>query len=225
MNFPSVQVNNFFDDVNSVINFSKNQNYSYEKQGRYPGQRTQSINNLDYNLFIYITQKIMRLFYPDVEIFKKTLWEATSFFQKINYDDVKLHNKVGGKGWIHKDNTSLITAIIYLTPNGLNSGTSIYKLKREGSLIDDEEQTIKRNYYQKQYVDEESYCKSLEESYKNYDEIAYFNSNFNSLVVFDSSQSHSANFNLKPGEERLTLITFLNNLTVPYFPVPEMRRI
>jgi len=225
MNFPSIQVNNFFNDVDSVINFSKNQNYIYDKTGLYPGQRTQSLNNLDYNLFVYITQKIMRLFYPDIEIFKKTLWEATSFFQKINYDDIKLHSKVGGKGWIHKDNNSFITAIVYLTPNDLNSGTSIYKLKREGSIIDDEQQMIKKDYYQRKNIDEKIYYKNLEKSFNEYDEIIHFNSNFNSLVAFDSSQPHSANFNLNPGEERLTLITFLNNLIVPYFPLPEMKRI
>ena len=66
MNFPALQVNNFFNDSDSVINFSKNQNYNYHKAGLYPGQRTESLNNLDYNLFVYVTQKIMRLFYPDI---------------------------------------------------------------------------------------------------------------------------------------------------------------
>ena len=225
MNFPALQVNNFFNDSDNIINFSKNQNYNYDKTGLYPGQRTDGLNNLDYNLFVYVTQKIMRLFYPDIEIFKKTLWEGISYFQKINYDDVKLHSEVGGKGWVHKDNNSMITAIIYLTPNDLNSGTSIYKLKKEGSNIDNEEQIIKRDYYQRKNIDEKTYCKYLKQSLNEHDEIIHFNSNFNSLVAFDSSLPHSANFNLKPGEERLTLITFLSNLTVPYFPVPEMRRI
>ena len=116
-------------------------------------------------------------------------------------------------------------AITKQSYNDLNSGTSIYKLKKEGSNIDDEEQIIKRNYYQKKSIDEKMYCKYLKQSINEHDEIIHFNSNFNSLVAFDSSQPHSANFNLKPGEERLTLITFLSNLTVPYFPVPEMRRI
>jgi len=61
-------------------------------------------------------------------------WEYNIYFQKINYDDVKFHNKINGKGWIHKDRFAQITAIIYLTPNGLGSGTSLYKLKSEGYI-------------------------------------------------------------------------------------------
>ena len=35
---------------------------------------------------------------------------------------------------------------------------------------------------------------------------------------------HGAEWDLKPGEERLTLITFFYELKAPWYPVPEMRR-
>jgi len=45
------------------------------------------------------------------------------------------------------------------------------------------------------------------------------------MFLFDSSHFHSANFDLEENEERITLLSFINNITVPYFPIPEMNKI
>jgi len=224
MNFPTIQVNNFFDNVDTILDFSKNQNFDYDKLGSYPGQRTKCISELDFDLFVYINSRIFRLFYPDYNTFNSVEWKATTYFQKIKFEDIDLHVKNNGKGWIHKDYSSLLTGIVYLTPNDLLSGTSVYKFKREGSNILTKEQDIKRDYYKKQLVNKEIYYELLNENHSYYEEISHFKSNFNGLVAFDSSQPHSANYNIQPGEERLTLITFLNYLKVPYFPIPEMKK-
>ena len=225
MNFPTIQVNNFFDNIDTILDFSKNQNFDYDKLGYYPGQRTKCISELDFDLFVYINSKIFRLFYPDYNTFNSVEWKALTYFQKIKYEDIDLYARNNGRGWIHKDHFSLLTSIVYLTPNDLSSGTSIYKSKKEGLNMISKEQDIKRDYHKRQIVDKKSYYKLLNENHSYYDEVSHFKSNFNSLIAFDSAQPHSANYNIQPGEERLTLITFLNYLKVPYFPIPEMNKI
>ena len=58
----------------------------------------------------------------------------------------------------------------------------------------------------------------------NYQKLVSINSEYNSMVAFDGGYFHGADWDLKPGEERLTLITFFYELNAPWYPIPEMRR-
>lgn len=225
MNFPSIQTNNFFDRPFDLLEMVDRFKFNNSPTGDFPGQRTVSIHLFDKDLFQYINSKVIRLLYPNASSYETVEWQANTFFQKIKYEDVETHikNELNpGVGWVHTDDPSTVTAMIYLSPNDLKSGTSIYSKIKEGHF--EEEQSIKRLAYSKKEFDKELYKKLLNINIDKHNEVVNVKSLFNSLFVFDSSLLHSANFNMLEGQERLTLISFIN-IKAPHFPVPEMRKI
>ena len=231
MNFPSIYCKNFFNNPNNIIEISKN--FNFNNSDDYPGQRTDSLHILDFNLFNYINSKIIRLLYPDFKFYEKIQWKAKTYFQKVKYDDVEynIDNKeYPNKGWIHKDYNSQISAVIYLSENNNESGTSINVLKKESSLHLKDTQNFKRMYYSKSYDKNDkdffnNYQKELNNNLSKFNEIVNFKSYFNSIAIFDSSEFHSANYDLKKDEERLTIITFIDEINTSSFHIPEMNKI
>jgi hypothetical protein len=45
------------------------------------------------------------------------------------------------------------------------------------------------------------------------------------MIAFDGATPHGAIYNLKPGEERITYISFFYEISAPYSHIAEMRRI
>lgn len=224
MNYPSVQVGNFFDNPNYVLDYCNSLEY-HKSDGGYPGARTKSLRDLDSSLFAKINSKIIRLLYPDWNVYQKIQWNADTFFQKINDEDVKLHldNKEHpGKGWIHNDFPSKFTAIIYLSKEK-DCGTIIYS-KKDGFVWENNNDDFKRSYYKKEKQNSKLYMKELNKNLNQYDVECTYNSSFNKLIGFDGATPHGAFFNMKPQQERITLISFISYINVPYFPIPEMRR-
>ena len=74
-------------------------------------------------------------------------------------------------------------------------------------------------------VDKDIYSKELNNNVEYFDEVAKSYSHYNSLFLFDGSHHHAANFDMQPGEERLTLISFFELIVSPYFPIPEMKKL
>jgi len=225
MNFPSLQVNNFFDNPDYILNYANS--LTYEKENLYPGTRTKPLHILNKELFKDINSKIIRLLYPKWDIYSQIEWSALSMFQKINYDDVKLHmlnEKNPGKGWVHNDNEIKFTAIVYLS-KGKDNGTAIYSKDDGFTLVRVKEQQIKYDYYNGKEQSKDIYLQSLNENINSYNIECLFNSSYNKLIGFDGSNPHGAFFNLKPDDERITFISFFTDIIAPYFPVPEMRRV
>ena len=229
MNYPSLQVNNFFDNADYIRDYAESLEYQ-KPGGSYPGLRAAAINEFDRVFFDNINFKIIRLLYPDYQINKNVGWNVTSSFQKIKYEDVEAHilNKEHpGKGWIHNDHESKFTSIIYLSKYD-GCGTALYSPKNNymsnfNSVKADA--SIKNDYYYKNpdlKLDE--YYKALNEHLNTFKLDCLFNSSYNKMIGFDGSNPHGAFYNLKPGEERLSFISFFGDILAPYYPVPEMRR-
>jgi disulfide oxidoreductase YuzD len=233
MNFPSIYCKNFFNNPNDILEISKNLNFHYSETGDYPGQRTESLHILNINLFKHINSKIIRLLYPEFNLYEKIQWTAKTYFQKIKYDDVEFNIKnkeYPNKGWVHKDFDSKISAVIYLNKDINNSGTSINIPKKESCTDLLKTQDLKRTYFNKSFNKNDinffqNYQKQLNTNLSKFDELIIFKSYFNSIAVFDSSEYHSANFDLKENEERLTIISFIDKINTTSFPIPEMNRI
>jgi len=226
MNYPSIEVRNFLNNADYVLNYAKS--LQYEKtDGNYPGLRTKPLHEINFDFFRDINSKIIRLLYPDWEVFTNIEWQATSFFQKINYDDVKFHvlnEEHTGKGWIHNDNQVKFTAIIYLT-KGDGCGTGLYS-KQDNFTMVRGDHTIKYDYYYKNKEHNlQEYTKILNENLNQFKLECLFNSSYNKMIGFDGSNPHGAFYNLKPGEERITYISFFRRIVAPYCHVPEMRRL
>jgi len=207
---------NFYDNPKRIIDKVKSYGFIEEQEKNYPGKRTKPLNEIDLDLFNYSCLKVLKLIYGQTD---NISFFARNSFQLISYDDVKANNN---EGWIHLDKTSMLTVVIYLTPNVKTSGTSIYKPIDESIPILNP--NVKYDYYKTHKTNEPEYQKLLKENNSNFELVSKFNSTFNSMIAFDGCHYHQANFDLNPGEERLTQVIFYDKIYAPHFPVIEMSR-
>jgi len=230
MNFPSLQVINFFDKPNSIKDFADTLDY-VNPYGNFPGVRALPQNDYHKSVFREINTKIMRVLYPDFKVAEQLGWHPSSYFQKIKYEDVEaeiLNEKNPGRGWIHCDAQSKFTAIIYLSKHD-NCGTVIYSKKDKYMNTFHSVRAnpnYKNSYYLKQNnINFDEYYNYLNYELDQYKTECVFNSSYNKLIGFDGANPHGAFYSLKPGEERVMFITFFEEIHAPYFPIPEMARI
>ena len=223
MNFPNTQILNFFDNPYDIIHFADSLEYE-RNLGTYPGARTEDMSLVAPEFFRFLCQRTLSIFYPGItDKSSFVYWNADARFQKITYDDLV----DGTKTWVHDDREATFTSIIYLSPNMLGNGTGIYLPKSTGDVYySDKALKSKVNHYQENSIeDKEEYFKELEAHNSKFYKAAHFDSVFNSHLIFDGHQPHKAETNIKEGETRLTLITFFYQVTAPYFPLGNMRKI
>ena len=113
MIWPTLCVDNFFDEPNKVIELSKSLHHE--------------------EFFNWVSNKIMSALYPAE--WPNIAWYNTAYFQKIP-------SGLKNDGWVHQDKSNEFTAIIYLSQN-TEAGTSIYlpktfykESKTKGSVKD-----------------------------------------------------------------------------------------
>lgn len=232
MNYPTMQVTDFFNNPEYISDLAYSLEYE-KSEGNYPGCRTKPLHEINSDLHRNISNRILRLLYPDFNIFANLSWVNTAYFQKISYDDVEfniLNKENSGKGWIHQDSTAKYTVIVYLS-KGEGSGTAIYSredgFNTAGPELDDVNWCdVKYNYITKtEPTTLDEFSKSLNAHTKKFKMQCLFNSSYNKMIGFDGATPHGAVFNLNPGEERITYISFFNQIVAPYTPMAEMRRI
>lgn len=217
MLWPTICVDDFFNDPLSVVNFANSLDFKKDPEGKWPGERTELLHNTNNDFFNYTTTKIMSVLFP--MNFQNLNWKAIQTFQRIN------GNIYTNNGWVHSDPDEL-TAIIYLS-NHKKCGTSLFKKIKVTSTFKNTK--FKNNYYkntEKIKTEEEKY---LKENNDEFEKTLTLNSRFNRLVLFDSRNLHAAE---KFGEEnlnedRLTLITFFRSIigNENKYPISEMRRL
>ena len=199
MNYPTFCVNNFLEDPDQIVEHSKQYKYIRAKDGRWPGERANLSNTTIHN---FLLNKIFRVIHPNMT--NNFRASAQSMFQRIN-------NEHGKSGWIHRDETDELTAIIYLSKHK-GCGTSIYQPKTFESCCTDEDNIIKANFY-KSLSYSKKYEKQLEAHNNKFNETMYFESVYNRLIIFNSNDYHGVkNFKVGP-EPRLTFITFIKWLS------------
>lgn len=218
MYFPTYHQTNFFKEPQKVVDWSKTLEF-YKSSGEYPGYRTKPLHEINYSFFRSFNLKILRLIYGDEVLNPNLSFQSTSYFQKIKNEDSIYSNE----GWIHTDGSNLLTCIIYLSPNLNDSGTSLYEANDIGYLLDDcAEEKFK--FYKGQKIDKKKYLKALNDNNNKFTKTVEFKSNYNTFIAFDSSNYHAATLNIKPGEERLTLITFFSKITASHYPASNYDR-
>ena len=218
MIFPTLIVDNFFSDPYKIKTISDKLNFKKDPNGEWPGERSEQLHKVNFNLFNFINLKILSLLYPKDH--NQINFTASSTFQKISKE------RYPHEGWVHKDNPSEITAIVYLSKHK-NCGTSLWKAKDffVPNNMDD-----KKYYYKKDTFDEEQ-LKFLKEHNNNYEKILEVDSLFNRVLIFDSNHPHSANnfVDLNVDDDRLTLITFIKKLQINNeplkYPITECNRL
>tara|TARA_R100000687_G_C6445979_1_gene162870 strand:+ start:36 stop:686 length:651 start_codon:yes stop_codon:yes gene_type:complete len=215
MLFPTIVIDNFFEDPEMVLEHAKTFDYKPPEDGSYPG--TRSVNE-DETFFQFTTKRMMAALYP--MDYRTMTWSGSQFFQKIEGKNYPY------EGWVHQDHTNTeITAIVYLSKDQ-GCGTAIntpLSHDREIIFIDKKQDQFKEVYH-KQGKDAEL-KKSLDENNSRFKKTIEVDSVFNRLIMFDASSYHSV---IKFGDkERMTLITFLSRIDSEKpikYPLSEMRR-
>lgn len=217
MLWPTICVDDFFNDPLLVLNFANTLDFKKDPEGRWPGERTELLHNINKDFFNYTTLKILSLLFP--MSYKKLNWNAAQMFQRTN------GNIYSNNGWVHTDPEEF-TSIIFLS-NHKKCGTSLFRKNKITSKIINTE--FKHDYYkntEKIKTEEEQY---LKENNDQFEKTLTLNSRFNRLILFDSSNFHAAE---KYGEEninedRLTLVTFIRGISgnENKYPISEMKRL
>ena len=218
MIWPSLCVDNFFNEPNRIVEFSKTLKYRSDDRGWWPGLRSNSLHLEDYETYNRICTKILSLYYP--ETFLDLAYRAEACFQRIP-------SNIKYDGWVHTDNMAEFTAIIYLS-NHNNCGTSIYKSKKlVGKIIHDK---IKHSYLKNEKINEKIVANAKKENNDQFYKTVEYNSLYNRLITFDGSNFHAAEsfYSDSPGQlERLTLVCFFYQVTKHgiRYPIPEAKRV
>lgn len=212
---PYTVVDNFFSDPDAIREFALSLNFSPQPEGRWPGERTQNLHEIDPRFFRQLMEKISYIFADRTP--KDFLeYSCGATFQKISAD----YNK----GWVHADDPASLTCIVYLTPQGnINTGTSFFKLKN-GVLPDWKYEEVKRKgTLDPSYRKSAEYNNALNYNNDQFEETMRVGGNYNRFIAFDSPEYHAAN-DFNTDEERLTMVLFfdkLNYLNTP--PIARMR--
>ena len=123
--FPTI-VDNFFEDPDKIREFGLSLEYTPDINGAWPGVRSKSLHEIDYEMYTSFMLKFMSIFHDFA--FQNVRWiDASVHFHKIKDTGDKELNK----GWIHIDHNHELAGLCYLNPGvtNLDWGTSIYKQK------------------------------------------------------------------------------------------------
>lgn len=206
MNWPLLVADNFYSGIDTLREYAKTQEYS--PGINFPGARTEPIHEINNNLFQGIALKTLALLYPND--YRSISFSATSYLQRVPPNLID--------GWVHVDQDSQITSILYLNQD-INAGTSLFK-----PLVpfpDINHYTYdKRSYLQivnsgdKISKKEEDHYKLIrDENNKQFKKTCFINSEYNRCVMFDAMEYHAAeNFYSRSKEDRYTYITFWHEL-------------
>lgn len=197
---PTMVFDDFFQNPDEVRKFALKQQYFVSDEGIWPGLRSNPLSEINKELFHYVVVKIISLMYNTNTQYQYTV---DARFQVITGEY--------GEGWVHHDAAiSLLTAIIYLTPES-TSGTSIYKINNP--------LTFNPYEYQKEKVlsintknGTQVPARDLHNS--KFAETIKISGEYNRMLVFDSHLCHAAHhfFGTSNEDARLTLVIFIQQL-------------
>lgn len=196
--FPTCIVDGFLDFPDEMREWGLSLPFEQDKEGRWPGERSPPIHEINEMIFKTLISKIVSLFYSG----DNYTYTAYSTFQLVD-------KKFGEGGWIHKD-SGVITAILYLSPDG-DRGTSLFKIK---TLNETSNHILLNEDKKKAYVNLQNNQDSMEKSNSNFQENIRVDGLYNRLLLFDSRIYHGANgyFGENTKNSRLTLVTFIQKL-------------
>jgi hypothetical protein len=219
MYFPTICVDNFFNDPDLVRNFALSLEY-YEGEN-FPGKRTKLLSDLSPHYFSLFCEK---LFYLNFDLKEKEVsWEVQTYFQLISpneYEEVDV-------GWIHQDINYVYAGIIYLSPLiSKDCGTSIFRKKKDYNY----NYSLNNEYKIEMFTEfnsnnKKKYIEKNKENNDMYEETIKFNNIYNRLICYDASQFHGVNKLYDEKNVRLTQVFFVNKIKSDYFPIPSSKQI
>jgi hypothetical protein len=207
---PITIIDDFFENPNMVLDLANSLTYEKDKQGRWPGKRSELLHIVAPDFFHDFCGKMFAVYYNvhDTNI----QWNVRMNFQKID-NSYK-------EGWVHQDSESILTAMVYLNKNSnYKSGTSIMAKKILSPTIPDTQNKLA-------FLDQEAkeIIELREAANSQYEECVAMRNKYNRFVAFPAHLFHKAQ-DFDNLEERLTLIAFVQELYAPKDFLSEMRKI
>jgi hypothetical protein len=213
---PTTIVDNFFEDPDSIRAFAQAQQYKLDEQGRWPGSRSYTLEQLNPQLFAHTCNRMLSVFWDMGNV--PLHWTAQGAFQSISASY--------GAGWVHQDADSLLTAIVYLTPmTATSAGTSIYRRKDRAAYVDPAWEEAKRTGYLTGAMNTPEYLAAQAATNGLYEPTVQVANLYNRLLIFDSSLYHGVPTFDTHQEDRLTLTMFFKSIASPVLnPMQRMNR-
>lgn len=212
--FPVTVLDNFYENPDLVRQFALSLDYTTDHQGRWPGKRTASLDEVNQSFFSTFCSKLFGLFYDLDDKFIN--YNVITTFQSITNYSENPDSKLNG-GWIHQDKC-ICSGVIYLNPNPQeNTGTNIYnKIDTNISL----EQTEKFKLYKgKESVNEFEYTQQLLENNSNFEETISIKNVYNRMILFEGGVYHGVQSLYSSSEPRLTQVFFVYKVDGARYPV------
>jgi hypothetical protein len=224
MYFPTICVDNFFDEPDKVreLAYSLEYNTCHQSNSSWPGLRTKPLHQICDDFFQLFCQKFLRLFF-DYKNNKPTNWGIEAAFQRF---PVGQYGNISS-GWVHKDECPL-AGLIYLNPEiDYSCGTSLFKPNKFISGMNTEYASLKDEQHLRFDSKKEHLYENAKNEYNsNFTETVRFGNVYNRLICYSGDMYHGVqNFFGNENQERLTLVFFVDSIGATSFPIPRMRSI
>tara|TARA_B100000965_G_C19597336_1_gene760845 strand:- start:294 stop:998 length:705 start_codon:yes stop_codon:yes gene_type:complete len=210
--FPVTVIDDFFPNVQEVLDLAKSQEYERFGEANYPGVTSKDyINNFNPVLTNFTINKIVNLF-----------WDTTLHKWKGEYNlDFQLITPMApvesilNEGLVHRDDEAgwKLTGVCYLNSTScLNTGTTFYEKKNWSSWNADVTYLKQARHFFKTGEIGEGFEKRVKENRELFTETIKVQSKPNRMLLFPSGMFHSqTNYGIDP---RYTLRVFIRSLTV-----------
>ena len=211
MSYPLIIKDDFFSDPDYISRMTKEINYS-SSDNSYPGVRTEPIYEINFKLFLYITQKIFLLLHDELP----STYNMDMRFHKVKpyIEDDKWDKK--NRGWVHKD-CCLFGGVIYLDKNpDKDAGTSIYESKYGYDVQTDESVFYKELLHSGKLIDDGQYYEAYDMIADQYKETLRVPNVYNRLFLIPGDQFHA--MTTTGDRERNLIVFFCNEVTGVYPP-------
>ena len=216
--FPALFIDDFFPDVEYVLNIAKNTEYEVKRSSATGVTSSLGLEKLDLGLHNYITEKVISIFWPPNDYIANC--NLTIDFHKI--DSFKSTNQTFNKGAIHCDNVfgADLTVIIYLSDHEeTNVGTSFYERKQDvflqGHTYVEDFQNALQAYNQDKEITEEREI-IFNKYFDNFKETAKIQHKQNRAVIFPSNFWHGVTSFTEETRYVARLILFPSNVQCKY---------
>ena len=211
--FPTTCQDNFYKEPDRIRKFALGLDFN-NKQGFHPGLRSDELHTIDKNFADQTARKLLSIFGD----FEGCKYECSTFFQKI-YRFSSDPNDPVNTGWIHTDNETAISAVVYLSPDvGNHSGTSLYIPTR--NITPPRSDFSCLNIFGMNDVsninDIKLFRENIEEHNNQFELTVEVKNAYNRAIVYSGNHFHSQTNYWTPNENdfRLTQVFFFTNLEI-----------
>jgi len=209
--FPLTVIDNFFPDLEYVLELSRKIEYLDLGPTPFPGKISKDLQCVDKYLYEWVVKKILNTFWDTLS--SRVTVQAQVDFQKIE-PSTKFND-----GLIHHEIDPKCAAIVYLNESPVyNSGTSFYQLKKEYRYYNEEcpeyDEYVKETTSFHGGKQSPNYEKVVEDHKEKYEEVIRIQPKQNRMILYSPEMWHSqTNYG---DETRYTMRCFIHSVCVKH---------